>query len=136
MTLPRSLPQSRVIVGNAQLAIFDCVYDNQNPSMQAKTQIQYPIKEEPSPYRPLPSVWDGDDSELLERLLAFYPRREPKRILDATVNGGRFWKGSTRQVVGMDIAHRHRPLLVGDNTQMPFADGVFDVVVYEIGRAH
>src|ERR1051325_4944 len=85
----------------------------------------------PSQYRPLPSVWDGEDSELLERLLSFYPRTEPKRILDATVNGGRFWKGSNRPVIGMDIAASHRPLLLGDNMAMPFGNAVFDVVVYD-----
>jgi hypothetical protein len=40
-------------------------------------------------YEPLDSVWDGeDDAQLLEQLLAFYPRTEPRLILDATVNGG------------------------------------------------
>src|SRR5882672_12440042 len=78
-------------------------------------------------YKPLPSVWDGEDSDLLERLLSFYPRTEPKRILDATVNGGRFWKGSTRPVIGMDITPFHHPSILGDNMAMPFADGVFDV---------
>ena len=70
-------------------------------------------------YSPLPSVWDGDDAELLERLLAFYPRKKPKWILDATLNGGRFWRGTKRKIVGMDIEHSHRPPVVGDNTAMP-----------------
>ena len=38
-------------------------------------------------YNPLGSVWDGEDAELLERMLEFYPRKRPKRILDATING-------------------------------------------------
>ena len=42
-------------------------------------------------YELLPSVWHGDDAELLERMLDFYPRRPPESILDATVNKGRFW---------------------------------------------
>jgi SAM-dependent methyltransferase len=84
-----------------------------------------------SKYAPLPSVWDGEDAELLESLLGFYPRTRPKRILDATVNGGRFWRGSTRAVIGMDIQRDHRPTVVGDNTQMPFRKGSFDVVVYD-----
>ncbi len=33
-------------------------------------------------YVPLGSVWEGEDSELLERLLDFYPRSTPQRILD------------------------------------------------------
>src|SRR4051812_3912285 len=73
-------------------------------------------------YEPLPSVWYGSDAELLERMIDFYPKRTPKRILDATVNAGRFWVGSTRNVIGMDIDPRHKPDLVGDNTAMPFAD--------------
>jgi SAM-dependent methyltransferase len=82
-------------------------------------------------YAPPPSVWYGEDAELLELLLDFYPREPPKRILDATVNGGRFWRGSTRPLVGMDIDSRYGPTLVADNTNMPFRDGCFDVVVYD-----
>lgn len=116
---------------NGQLVIFEHVYDNQGRTMQAKKQLESQTEQEPSTYRPLPSVWNGEDSELLERLLSFYPREEPKRILDATVNGGRFWKGSTRKVIGMDISYTHRPTLVGDNAGMPFGDSVFDVIVYD-----
>ena len=82
-------------------------------------------------YDPLPSVWTGEDAELLERLLEFYPRRKPRRILDATVNGGRFWRGSSRKIVGLDIEQSHRPTIVADNTRMPFRDNTFDVVVYD-----
>jgi SAM-dependent methyltransferase len=91
-------------------------------------------RESPSPqlkYAPLASVWYGDDSELLEKMLEFYPRDRPRKILDATVNGGRFWRGSKRPVTGMDIDPRHKPDVVGDNTAMPFSDGSFDVVVYD-----
>lgn len=84
-----------------------------------------------SRYAPLPSVWYGDDSELLERLLEFYPRQRPRRILDATINGGRFWQRSKRSVVGLDLELRYRPSLVADNTAMPFQDACFDVVVYD-----
>jgi SAM-dependent methyltransferase len=82
-------------------------------------------------YRPLPSVWEGDDAELLEKMLSFYPRQEPGLILDATVNAGRFWRGSNRPVVGLDIDPQHEPDVVGDNRDMPFLDGAFDVVVYD-----
>jgi hypothetical protein len=71
-----------------------------------------------SKYEPQPSVWYGEDTELLERMLDFYPRRKARRILDATVNGGRFWRDSKRPVIGLDIESRHRPSLVGDNTAM------------------
>jgi SAM-dependent methyltransferase len=82
-------------------------------------------------YEPLPSVWEGEDSELLEKMLNFYPRKRPKKILDATINGGRFWRGSTRPVTGMDIDPRHKPDIVADNTNMPVDDESFDVVVYD-----
>jgi hypothetical protein len=92
------------------------------------------IAEEPAPestYNALPSVWEGEDAELIERMLAFYPRQTPTRILDATVNAGRFWRGSNRPVTGLDLDRRHRPSVVGDNTAMPFRDSAFDVVVYD-----
>jgi hypothetical protein len=82
-------------------------------------------------YEPPASVWTGDDDELLERLLNFYPRTKPKRILDATVNGGRFWRGTTRTIIGLDIECAHRPSVVGDNTMMPFRSKTFGVVVYD-----
>jgi SAM-dependent methyltransferase len=84
-----------------------------------------------SGYAPPASVWYGEDAELLERLLDFYPRTPPRRILDATVNGGRFWKGSKRPTIGLDIEPKHCPNLVADNTNMPFRDRAFDVVVYD-----
>ena len=82
-------------------------------------------------YQPLSSVWDRDDSELLELMLNFYPRTEPKKILDATINRGRFWIGSKRPVIGLDINSRYRPSVVGDNMQMPFKSNSLDVVVYD-----
>lgn len=84
-----------------------------------------------SSYQPPPSVWEKEDSELLDLMLNFYPRRPPKRILDATVNKGRFWTGIDWPVVGMDIASRYSPDIVGDNMQMPFQDATLDVVVYD-----
>ena len=85
---------------------------------------------EPS-YAPLSSVWDGEDSDLLEAMLRFYPRRPPARILDATVNAGRFWRGSPRRIIGLDLERRVRPTIQGTNLQIPFRSGVFDVVVYD-----
>lgn len=82
-------------------------------------------------YAPLASVFQGSDAELLERLLSFYPRAAPQRILDATLNSGRFWRASRRPVLGIDIEARHRPDVVADNTRMPFRPGAFDVVVYD-----
>jgi SAM-dependent methyltransferase len=82
-------------------------------------------------YEPLDSVWTGTDAELLERLLGFYPRTRPSHILDATVNKGRFWLGSERPVIGVDVDISHRPSVVADNTAMPFPNESFDVVVYD-----
>ena len=82
-------------------------------------------------YHPIPSVWYGDDWELLEEMLDFYPRQAPERVLDATVNVGRFWRHSKRPVVGLDIDRRFGPRVLADNLVMPFKDGCFDVVVYD-----
>ena len=67
----------------------------------------------------------------LESKLAFYPCKRPKRILDATINGGRFWRGSQRPVLGLDIEILQQPDIVADNAAMPFRNEVFDVVVYD-----
>jgi SAM-dependent methyltransferase len=82
-------------------------------------------------YRPIASVWHGTDAELLETMLGFYPAKRPEAILDATVNAGRFWKGTTYNVTGLDIDPRFQPDVVGDNRDMPFTDESFDVVVYD-----
>src|SRR5271165_2906139 len=91
----------------------------------------FTAKESKGKYCPLGSVWDGEDAELLEEMLRRYPRRHPKRILDATVNGGRFWRGSKRPVTGLDVEIQHKPAVVADNTQMPFRSEAFDVIVYD-----
>lgn len=84
------------------------------------------------PYQPLSSVWEGNDGELLERLLTFYPSIPPEPILDATYNAGRFWRGSTREVVSMDIDPTYQPMIVGDNRVMDgVPDDAYGVVVYD-----
>jgi len=83
-------------------------------------------------YTPLSSVWEGTDGELLERMFAFYPSISVEPILDATYNAGRFWKGSARHVVSMDIDPRHKPDIVGDNRVMEgVASESFATVVYD-----
>lgn len=84
-----------------------------------------------SAYAPLDSVWYGDDAELIERMLDFYARVPPRVILDATINAGRFWRGSSRRVIGLDLDRRHRPTVVGNHLRMPFAAECMDVVVYD-----
>jgi hypothetical protein len=56
-----------------------------------------------STYEPISSVWEGTDGELLEAMFGFYPSIDPEPILDSTYNAGRFWRGSMRRVVSMDI---------------------------------
>jgi SAM-dependent methyltransferase len=82
-------------------------------------------------YQPLPSIWHGSDADLLERMLDFYPRQWPKLILDATINTGRFWVGSARKVIGLDINPKFHPQVAADNRRLPFKDRCFDVVVYD-----
>ncbi len=83
-------------------------------------------------YKPLSSVWEGRDAELLEMMLSFYPAIEPEPILDATYNTGRFWKGSDRQVVSMDIAPHYEPMIVADNRVMTgVRANSFGTVVYD-----
>lgn len=85
----------------------------------------------PGRYQPLPSVWEGEDAELLEKMLQFYPKTQPGRLLDATANSKRFWRHSTRPVIGMDIELRYRPDVLGTSLSMPFKGQSFDVVVYD-----
>ncbi|MDM8007403.1 MAG: hypothetical protein QUV05_14785 [Phycisphaerae bacterium] len=105
-----------------------------NPSnVEAQLQL-WPAQDGGAPesgYRPLPSIWEGDDAELIQRMVTFYPRRTPRLILDATVNTGRFWRNSGLPVIGIDLESSHRPSVVADNRQMPFADQAFDLVVYD-----
>ncbi len=95
-----------------------------------KTNGSKPVAK-PATYEPLPSIWSGDDAELLERMLCFYPKKEPQDILDATINEGRFWRGSRRRVIGMDINAAYKPDILADNGNIPCDDESFDVIVYD-----
>lgn len=96
-----------------------------------ETECDAPATVRASSYEPLPSIWVGDDAELLEKMLGFYPKKEPKAILDATVNQARFWRGTRRTVIGIDIDPKVAPDLVADNCHMPWKDSSFDVIVYD-----
>jgi hypothetical protein len=86
----------------------------------------------PSTYEPLSSVWEGTDGELLEAMFTFYPSIDPEPILDATYNAGRFWKGSARRVISMDINPRYQPIIVDDNRKMVDVPSAhFGTVVYD-----
>src|SRR5512132_101731 len=83
-------------------------------------------------YEPLSSVWEGSDGDLIEAMLRFYATIQPEPILDATYNAGRFWKGSTRQIVSMDIDPQYEPMLVCDNRDMISVESSqFGTVVYD-----
>lgn len=85
-----------------------------------------------SNYQPISSVWLGSDTDLLETMFSFYPSIDPEPILDATYNAGRFWKGSRRRVISMDIDPRHKPMIVCDNRKMEGVPSAqFGSVVYD-----
>ncbi|MBX3294189.1 MAG: hypothetical protein KF762_00515 [Acidobacteria bacterium] len=88
--------------------------------------------EQRSAYVPLSSVWEGQDPELVEAMLQFYPSIPPEPILDATYNSGRIWKGSSRKVVSMDIDPRHDPMILCDNRKMVGVESdSFGAVIYD-----
>ena len=82
-------------------------------------------------YQPLSSVWYGNDAELLEQVLNFYPRSPPETIIDTTFNKGRFWKGSERKIISVDIDPQYNPDFVCNNSDMPFLDSYADVLIYD-----
>ncbi len=85
-----------------------------------------------STYAPLSSVWEGTDGQLIEAMFGFYANIPPEPILDATYNAGRFWKGSKRLVISMDIDPQYKPDIVGDNRKMVGVPAEkFGVVVYD-----
>ena len=85
-----------------------------------------------STYKPISSVWEGSDGDLLEAMFKFYATIPPEPILDATYNAGRFWKGSTRRIVSMDIDPQYKPIIVGDNRKMTGVPSAkFGSVVYD-----
>ncbi len=83
-------------------------------------------------YKPISSIWEGSDGELLEAMLRFYAVIPPEPILDSTYNAGRFWKDSKRRVVSMDKDPQYKPMIVADNRVMKgVKDSHYGVVVYD-----
>jgi len=83
-------------------------------------------------YQPISSVWEGSDAELLEAMFKFYAVIPSEPILDSTYNAGRFWKGSKRRIVSMDIDPQYDPMIVGDNREMKgVKSSHYGVVVYD-----
>src|SRR5436305_4308361 len=105
-------------------------------SMSAQTAATAPVEDLPgngvSGYEPLSSIWEGSDGDLIEAMLNFYATIQPEPILDATYNAGRFWKGSKRQVVSMDMDPQYKPMIVCDNRNMVgVPSSKFGTVVYD-----
>ncbi|MDE0524951.1 MAG: hypothetical protein OXH79_23695 [Boseongicola sp.] len=81
-------------------------------------------------YAQTSSVWEGSDGDLPEWMLRFHPSIPAEPILDATCNAGRFWRGSDRQVVSMDIDPKCAPMIVAGNRDMVgVGDEPIDTVV-------
>jgi hypothetical protein len=108
-------------------------------SMLEQMELEYLLETQPMNgngtrlYKPISSIWDGTDSELLEAMFKFYTVVSPEPILDSTYNAGRFWKGSKREVVSMDIDPKYKPDIVDDNRVMAKISGKakFGVVIYD-----
>lgn len=96
----------------------------------------------------IPSVYIGDDCDLVESILALHlPCRENPLILDCTYGYGRFWQSSKREVIGLDlrmaelqkdIARSTQPQTLAAGTlvassfeAMPFRSMTFDAVVFD-----
>lgn len=79
--------------------------------------------------RPL-TVMNGRDFEALNLLVPMYGK-ENARILDATYNTGKMWKGAQFKPHRMDINGDLQLDTVGDFTAMPFPDGSFDLIVFD-----
>ena len=94
----------------------------ENSSKMTNRKILPPNGNDTSSYQPISSVWEGSDGDLLEVMFNFYATIPPEPILDATYNAGRFWKGSKRRVVSMDIDPQYKPMIVGDNRKMVGVD--------------
>lgn len=98
----------------------------------ATAPIKDPTKNHSVGYEPLSSIWHGTDGDLIEAMLNFYPAILPEPILDATYNAGRFWKGSKRKIVSMDIDPQYKPMIVCDNRNMVgVSDSTFGTVIYD-----
>ena len=77
------------------------------------------------------SVLLGRDPEALDLLIGLHAVPRP-RILDATHNTGKMWKGATHKPAHrMDIDPQYPVETVADFRAMPFDAGSFDVIVFD-----
>jgi hypothetical protein len=77
------------------------------------------------------TVLDGTSTEAITGLLdVCFP--DATTALDVTYGNGSFWDGTTHaHVTGLDINPDRAPDVVGDFRALPFADGSFDVCVFD-----
>jgi hypothetical protein len=90
------------------------------------------LVERPNPVRErLYNVEDGTSADVIAKMLrVLFP--DAQTVLDATWGTGKFWTASTGlDVVGLDLSSHGRPDVVADFRALPFADGAFDVVVFD-----
>jgi hypothetical protein len=83
------------------------------------------------PVRPL-SVMEARDPEVLSLMLKFYSF-EQARVLDVTANTRKMWKGAdwSGTVTFCDVDDSVGADFVADFRSLPFADGSFDVIVFD-----
>lgn len=77
------------------------------------------------------SVFYGNDAEILNSIIPMHAGVAEPLILDVTYNRGVMWKGTDYRPHRMDINADLDLDTVGDFTAMPFADGSFDVIVFD-----
>ncbi len=74
-------------------------------------------------------VFNIASSEAIEALLSLARANEP--ILDVTYGSGTLWKGSTRNVVGVDVELGRAKTICGSFMKLPFKDAAFSTVVFD-----
>lgn len=78
----------------------------------------------------LQTIEQGHGASVVARMLTVL-YTDAVSVLDATYGNGEFWRGSTRRVTGLDLSPTRARDVCADFTALPFADGAFDVVVFD-----
>lgn len=79
----------------------------------------------------LTSVWDGNDADLIEKMIVLYSKNQTV-IVDVCCSGRVFWKGSSRKIIGVDINPAVKPDIVADFAHLPMLDdSSVDIVVFD-----
>ena len=79
----------------------------------------------------LTRIAEGSSAEMVASLLAVL-LPDARTVIDMTWGRGMFWRDNTSvAVTGVDIRPHGAPSLVADFRRLPFADGSFDVAVFD-----